>query len=327
MKKVLSVFVALILVLAVFAMPASAETKASEWKKGTGPVGIDFSDEGTKILIDEGVNLYYYQKMVNVKDFTVKFKVNAPDYSNQGCYVAITVGGNGKYTSAQGAQNFIIMWIRDDHLCIDPQILHSGKGGITQGSSRFFLDMATEDVVLHATQVDATTYQLDFNDGACVFKYDIPENLNFVEDLNGEGALGFGGSIGSAQSEKCEFGDWNILIKEINGVKMNGKNEPVSSDTTGTTGDSDTTGGSDVDPDTGIFTGTIGGEDTTDTTTEENATEEGGISILMIAIICGGVLLLTVAVVVIILLAVKLKKATAPAEEVTEEASEETTEE
>ena len=127
MKKILAVFVALVLVFALCAMPASAETKASEWKKGTGPVGIDFSDEGTKILIDEGVNLYYYQNLVNVKDFTVKFKVNAPDYSDHGCYVALTIGGNGKYTGAQGAQNFIVMWIRDDHLCIDPQIFSSNK--------------------------------------------------------------------------------------------------------------------------------------------------------------------------------------------------------
>ena len=328
MKKILSIFVALVLVFALCAMPASAETKASDWKKGTGPAKINYSDEGTTITIDEGVNLYYYQPKINLKDFTVKVRFNAPTYDVQWGYFALTIGGPGKFSGIQESQNFIVMWVRGDNaLCINPQILHNGQAGITPESSMLYTDLKDKDITIHATMVDEYTYQLDFNDGEMVYKYCIPENLNFIEDVNGEGCIAFGGCINQGASEGHPEGSFNVVVKEINGVKMNG--QPVVEDTSSS--DEGTTGGtdSDVDPDTGIFTGTIGGETTDETTDADTNTEEGGISILMIAIICGAVLLLAGAAIAIVALCLKVKKLTlalSDAEE-TEETSEETIEE
>ena len=39
--------------------------------------------------------------------------------------------------------------------------------------------------------------------------------MNFVEDLNGQGCLGFGGCINPNMSEGYEQGSFNIVVKEI----------------------------------------------------------------------------------------------------------------
>lgn len=321
MKKLLSIVLALVLVFALCAMPASAETNSSEWKRTSGPGKINFTDEGTKISLDQGVTFCHYQKQINIRDFTAKIKINAPTYDEE-FYALMTIGGNGKYTDAGGAQSFILFWVRGDHVCVQAQILHRGFGGLKDQSHNFFLDLATEDITIHGKKITDTKYSLEFN-GSDYWEFEVPENFNFVEDVNGQGCIGFGGSIGEKQATEHEVGAYNVIVKEINGVKMNGKDEPVSSDTStgGTTGG--TTGGSDTGSDSTLNPGIIGGDTTTDTT--DTTTEEKDNTLLIVVIICGAVLLLAIAAIVVLLIVLKKKNAT-PVEEV-EETVEEPTEE
>ena len=325
MKKILSVFVALVLVFALCAMPASAETKTSEWKKGTGPATKEITANGTVVKLEQGVSLWYYQNQIDITDFEVVLKLNAPEYREWGWF-AMTIGGTGKYTGGQGCQNFLVLIPRgENNLCINPQVLHSGQGGIVPQSTTTYDDIANEDLKLHFKKVNDSTYSVEINDHQ-TFEYLIPENFDWTSDLNGKGCLGFGGCINPGEENEFEEGAVNIVVKSINGVAMTGTEDKTPSTSGGTTGG--TTGGSDttIDPETGIDTGIIGGGDTTDTTTEDAAEESGDNTLLIVVIICGAVLLLAAIAAVIVIVLVKSKKAAAPVEEATEEA-EETTEE
>ena len=300
MKKIFSILLALVLVFVLCIMPASAETNSSEWKKGTGPAEIDFSDEGTKIVLEEGLSFYYFKNQVNVRDFTVKLKLNTPNYEGDPDwgYWAMLIGGDGKFSGSSARQNFVLFVPRGEaNIRVDSRILSSGIGGAIEPKSKMLTENVKEyDLTIQGKQVDDDTYSLIFNNGAMVYEYSIPENMNFVEDLNGQGCLGFGGCINPNMSEGYEQGSFNIVVKEINGVAMNGKNPPASSNNSnGGATNGNTTEDSDF---------IVG--DSIDTTDTNNATTEESVNTLLISfIICSGVLLLAVVVAVVVIIILK----------------------
>lgn len=328
MKKILSVFIALVLVFALCAMPASAETNKSEWKKGAGAATFNFSDEGTKITLEEGTSFIRYQKKVNIRDFTIKVVFNAPeDFWNWGWF-AITIGGSGEHSSGGAkAQNNIVIFPRGvGNICINPQVLHNGQSTITPQSRTYQNDFIGTELTIRFQKVEDYIYSITINDDF-TYNYSIPENFDWVEDVNGEGCVGFGGTVDLGMSSGHPDGAFNILVKEIAGTKMNGQpisaNDNSNSDSSNNntnTGNSDSD--SNIDANTGINTDVIGG----DNTTTGDVAEESDNTLLIVIIICGAVLLLAAIAAVIVIVLLKSKKATVPAEEVAEEA-EETTEE
>jgi hypothetical protein len=144
---------------------------------------------------------------------------------------------------------------------------------------------------------DEVTPIIGYSDGGGFDMDSIPENMNFVEDLNGQGCLGFGGCINPNMSEGYEQGSFNIVVKEINGVAMNGKNPPESSNNSNGATNGNTTEDSDL---------IVG--DSIDTTDTNNATTEESVNTLLISfIICSGVLLLAVVVAVVVIIILKKK--------------------
>ncbi len=327
MKKILSVFIALVLVFALCAMPASAETNKSEWKKGAGAATFNFSDEGTKITLEEGTSFIRYQKKVNLRDFTIKVVFNAPEDFWKWGWFAITIGGSGEHSSGGAkAQNNIVIFPRGvGDICINPQVLHNGQSTITPQSRQYQNDFIGTELTIRFQKVDDYIYSITINDDF-TYNYSIPENFDWVEDVNGEGCVGFGGTIDLGMSEGHPDGAFNILVKEIAGTKMNGQpiseNDNSNSDSNNNTDTGNSDSDSNIDADTGFNTDVIGG----DNTTTGDVAEESDNTLLIVIIICGAVLLLAAIAAVIVIVLLKSKKATVPAEEVAEEA-EETTEE
>lgn len=230
MKKLISFILSLMLIFTFFVMPSSAQTSPTEWVEGTGDTRVQFSSEGTKIYLDEGISLVYFKEMVNLRDFTIKIKLNTPIYTRAWGYWMLTIGGNGKYFGGKGYQNKVFLYSSNDyHLNLHTEMLHGGTFLFIDpivSITSFTEDIANNDLIIRGKQF-GNQYQIYINDNEGCFLYSIPADYNFVEALNGEGCLGFGGMVHQDLPDVYGKDSFNIVVKEINGVPMTGKEEVV----------------------------------------------------------------------------------------------------
>lgn len=228
MKKLISFVLSLTLIFTIFVMPSSAETSVKDWAKAEGSHGIFFDEEGTKITLSNALNFYYYKNQVNVTDFTITIKLNALNVNNWGAWI-ITIG-SGKYSgTSNGYTNVIFLRPKSDGtLAVQPALLYGA--GLDNSTKIFKGDYKNNYITIRGKKVNDNTYSLDFNNGELYYEYSIPENQNYIENLgNGMGYLGFGSYGQSIEFSNSIDSPYNIVVKEINGVKMNVKNSSSSS--------------------------------------------------------------------------------------------------
>ena len=146
----------------------------------------------------------------------------------------MTIGGVGEYIDRENAQNFVQLIPKSKNsLQVDSQILHAAKGGIYHLPFTVNANISSNDLIIQGKLVDENNYQLIFNNGVGIFKYNIPADNNFIEDVNGLGCLGFGAIVN--KPDEIDNKIVSIVVKEINGVAMTGKESVVSTSPTSST--------------------------------------------------------------------------------------------
>ncbi len=341
MKRIISILTALVILAALFAIPASAATSAKEWDRMTGAGKLDVDSKGVSIQLDEGLTFYKYTKATfDIKNFSMKYnmKMNT-DYL--GGYFSVTMSDKKAFSGSTGL--FLLFHMDGKYeFRLEGQILNRGYY-LTPRSRVIDVEFGT-DTTMYGKDNGNGTYSITFEGNERDYTFEIPETYQFTEDLNGQGYISFGGSLGPTQIEYEGYtpADYTFTVYEINGVTMELDPASVtsSSNTSNSSGNNSNITDSSSDPEGTIV---IGGdpdtsdeqEATNDTDTDTDADtdtvveEEGNNLLLIVIIICAVVIVLAAAAVVAIIL-IKKKKANAAAdvEETEAEAeAEETTEE
>ena len=313
MKKIISILVAIVLVLALCAMPTSAASAKSEWKKMTGPGKLELNEQGVKCVFDEGLTFFKYTKqMVDCKNFSCTFIAERTEFSN--AYFAVTLTASEGYTGTGCQGLFLLMRANNDNtLNIEGQILHTGYN-VSKPKSKDIKVDTTKPITIYGKDNGNGTYTVTAEGGEGDYTFEIPENYMFTEDANGQSYLTIGGTMNEGDAARA------MTLVSVNGIDMSGnKPEPESSSqsTTGGSSDNTTDGGDNniIGGDSNI----IGGDNTTTTTDGEVEEEASSNSALIIVIVVCGVLVLgAIAAVVIII----IKKKSATNEETQEETEE-----
>ncbi len=306
MKKTVTVILALVLLLSLCVMPASAKTEKSEWDKMTGPGEISFSDEGVNITFSEGLTFYKYTKApVNVKDFTCRFKVREENYLS--AYYSITLMNGKAYGGKQGL--FLLLRIKDDNIMnVEGQIINTGLKLTDPDNVNITVD-CTKEMVLKGKDNGDGTYTISFEGGVGEYTFNIPENFKFTEDLNGEGYLTIGGFSHDDGLSRT------LTVISYNDVDFTGS-KPKESDSSNGSGSADTS-----DSEGGIIIGddTSEGEISEDEQTDNQAEDS---SLTLVIIICA-VIAVVVAGAVVVLLVLKKKQPSTETSEDTPDTKEE----
>ena len=114
MKKIITILLAVVLVFSLCAMPTSAASAKSEWKKMTGPGKLEFNEQGVKCVFDEGLTFFKYTKqMVDCKNFSCTFIAERTEFSN--AYFAVTLTACEGYTGTGAQGLFLLMRTMDDN--------------------------------------------------------------------------------------------------------------------------------------------------------------------------------------------------------------------
>lgn len=321
MKKIITVLLVVVLMAVLCAVPSSAATAKNEWKKQTGPGKIELNEQGIKCNFDEGLTFFKYTKQtIDVKNFTCTF---IPHFTEKSyAYFAITLTASKGYTGSGSNGLFLLLRVMQEGVVrVEGQILHMDYKLTDPKDTEINVD-TTKPLVVKGVDNGNGTYTVSFEGGTGNYTFDIPENYQFTEDLNGQGYFTFGGTMDEGDAQRA------MTVVSVNGIDFSGnKPEPSSTgssnptssnvgttDTTDTDSSTDTTDSSITDADDDTTTSTTTGND--DTATESNSN-----STLIIVIIVCGVLVLAAATVFVIIV-IKNKKST----ELNEENSEETAE-
>ena len=318
MKKIISVLVAVVLVFSLCAMPISAATDKSEWKKMSGPGKIELNEQGVKCVFDVGLTFFKYTKqMINVKNFTCTFIPHFNESSS--AYFGITLNASKNYAGTGTQGLFLLIRVyQQGTVNVEGQILHQdpSSANLTDPKSTNIQVDTTKPLVIKGVDNGNGTYTVSFEGGTGEYTFEIPENFKFTEDANGEGYFSFGGTMNIGEEDDQR----GMTVVSINGIDLSGnKPEPESSSKPTSSGsDSATDDGSSV---IGGDSDIIGADNTT-TDTDGNETEEASNSALIIVIVVCGVLVLG-AVAAVVVIAIKKKSAKKETAEETVEKTEE----
>ena len=323
MKKIISVLVAVVLVFSLCAMPISAATDKSEWKKMSGPGKIELNEQGVKCVFDVGLTFFKYTKqMINVKNFTCTF---IPHFNkSSSAYFGITLNASKNYAGTGSQGLFLLIRVyQQGTVNVEGQILHQdpSSANLTDPKSTNIQVDTTKPLVIKGVDNGNGTYTVSFEGGTGEYTFEIPENFQFTEDANGEGYFSFGGTMNVGEEDDQR----GMTVVSINGIDLSG-NKPEPESSSKQTTSNPTSSGSDTATDDG--SSIIGGDsdiigaDKTTTDTDSNETEEASNSTLIIVIIVCGVIVLGVVAAVVIILIKKKSAAKETAEETVEKTEE-----
>ncbi len=318
MKKIISVLVAVVLVFSLCAMPISAATDKSEWKKMSGPGKIELNEQGVKCVFDVGLTFFKYTKqMINVKNFTCTFIPHFNESSS--AYFGITLNASKNYAGTGTQGLFLLIRVyQQGTVNVEGQILHQdpSSANLTDPKSTNIQVDTTKPLVLKGVDNGNGTYTVSFEGGTGEYTFEIPENFQFTEDANGEGYFSFGGTMNIGEEDDQR----GMTVVSVNGIDLSGNQpEPESSSKPTSNGSDSATddGSSIIGGDSDII-----GADNTTTDTDGNETEEASNSALIIVIVVCGVLVLG-AVAAVVVIAIKKKSAAKETAEETVEKTEE----
>lgn len=316
MKKIISVLVAIVIVFSLCAMPTSAATAKSEWKKMAGPGKMELNEQGVKCVFDVGLTFFKYTKqMIDVKNFTCTYIPHFNESSS--AYFGVTLNTSQGYAGTGSQGLFLLMRIYEQGTVnVEGQILHQDpkSANLTDPKSTNIKVDTTKPLVLKGVDNGNGTYTVSFEGGTGEYTFEIPENFQFTEDANGQGYFTFGGTMNEG-----EEGDQRAMtVVSVNGIDLSGNQpEPESSSKPTSSGSDSTT------DDGGIITGDdsdiIGADNTT--TDGEEVEESSNSSLIIVIVVCGVLVLGAVAAVVVI--AIKKKSAKKETAEETVEKTEE----
>ena len=295
MKKLLSFITVIAILLAFCVMPASATTEKKSWEKMTGPGTLSLNEEGVRVDLDEGLTFYKYTaEEVDVKDFTCKFKVSYENYVRS--YFSITLMNGKAYSGKTGL--FILMRVKDDNtLDVEGQIINTGYY-LTDPDSVDVSVNCKDVITMHGKDNGNGTYTISFDGANEVYTFEIPENYQFTEDLDGKGYLTVGGTVDEDAGKRA------ITVISYNDLDFSGNKETTDEvSSTDSTSSDITVIGDNTNTNTNTNTDT-------DTNTDSQSSSN---TVVIVACVCGGVVVLAVAAIVVVVM--KKKKTAAPEEE------------
>lgn len=227
MKKLLSIFIASILLLSVMCLSVSAETNTKEWTRLTGSASIDINSEGTTVTGAEGVSFYKYTKSkVDITDFSCTFTLEQENYwdghdGDHRYYYSVILTNKAAHSGSQGL--FLLLFpTSGSSLRVEGQILNTGF--LLSPTYIEFDVPVSEPITMHGKVVDGNYYEISFDNSKQTYKFEIPVNYQFHTDLDGEGYFGFGATIHS-EGETAK-----MTVTDVNGIEMKNNEAPQASE-------------------------------------------------------------------------------------------------
>ena len=292
MKRVITFFLVLALVLSLCAMPTFAATSKEDWKKQTGPAKIELTEEGLKCVYEEGLSFFKYTKeMIDIKNFKGKFIFHNSD--TPGKIYTMTLTASKSYTGVGSTGLFLLFRVpREGVVNVEGQILHMDYYLTEPTRNKDIAVDTTKPIVVTGTDNGDGTYTVGFEGATDSYTFEIPENYQFTEDANGQGYFSVGGII----DENYEGA---MTVVSINGIDFSGNKPEPESSSVPTTSQDVIIGGNGEDV-------IIGAENNEENTEEQ--VEETSPNLTLVIVICG-VIILGVAAAITILV-IKKKSAT-----------------
>ncbi len=223
MKKLYSIIIVAILLIATCVSPVSATTEMEQWQRQSGSCDLKIGKDGASInCAGGGLNFWkYIDNTVDLTDFSVTFTLEQEEYWTEGQgYYTITLTNNKEYGKSTGL--FLLMMPIDESILrIEGQILN--KGLLLNPSFVHFDVDTTKPITLRGKLVDDEHYCLtldgdDFNK----YQFEIPVNFPFHTDLNGKAYFTFGANAPEANP-------YHMTVLNVNNLEFTGSEESTGS--------------------------------------------------------------------------------------------------
>lgn len=227
MKKILSIFIATIVLLSSMCFSVSAETNTKEWTRLTGSATLDINSEGTTVTGAEGVSFYKYtNSKVDITDFTCTFTLEQENYwdghdGDHRYYYSVLLTNKAAHSGSQGL--FLLLFpTSGSSLRVEGQILNTGF--LLSPTFVEFDVPVSQPITMHGKVLSGDYYEISFDNSKQTYKFKIPDNYQFHKDLDGEGYFGFGATINTTGETA------KMTVTEVNGIEMKNNEAPQASE-------------------------------------------------------------------------------------------------
>ena len=226
MRRILLLFFIFCLLISAFCVYGSASTEHDDWQKMCGAATLRVSSEGTRIVLDEGLTFYKYQKnTVSLDEFRCVIRLRGFETLNG--YYAITLTDGLSY---ENRGLFLLMYPEGpDALRLEGQILHRGSH-VTPATAVLSADLS-QPLTLRGRLEPSGAYSLSFDDFETAYTLTPPTDEDFLTSLGGEAYFSFGGCINPDSLTEASIDLYALCDTETVGTESSPETAPDRSDT------------------------------------------------------------------------------------------------